>query len=356
VHAISFDDMKALMLFEKDIDSFIDLHVRGNSVIFIDEVHYSKECGKKLKYIFDKEKTKIIISGSSAPELSIQSARFLVGRMLTFTLYPFSFKEYIRSQDAKLSLVYARGKYGQEVLELLNQHLDQFILYGGYPRVALAKTPQEKEIILRNIYSTFLLREIKELFSLSDNDKLMILMKSLSLQTGNLINYNELSQLTGFSYTDLKKYLRILEETYILKRVLAFHTNKRTELAKTPKVYFIDLGFRNSCIDNFSKERSDLGAMHENAVYAELTKQGKNMKYWRTKSGAEVDFVIEGKTILPIEVKTTTNDTTLGRSYMSFLEKYSPKKAILASRTYETKKQKGKTTVYFMPFATLFKK
>ncbi len=347
---VSFDDVKKLRLFENDIDSFIALEVRGRDYLFIDEFQYAKNGGQKLKYIRDTEKTKIIISGSSAPELSIQSLKFLVGRILIFRLYPFSFREFVRSRDAALASVHESGNYGDDVRDRLNLLLDEYVVYGGYPRVALSKTTEEKEIVLRNIYSTFLLREVKEILGLSDNDRLETLLKALSLQTGNLLNYHELSALTGFSFNELKRNMRILEETFICNRTKGFFTNKRTELAKAPKIYFIDSGFRNVCIDNFSVQRPDLGALYENLVFSELVKKPGPPKFWRTKSGAEVDFVVEKNGVIPIEVKSMLSETTLTRSLQSFIEKYKPKTAFVLSRNFEGKKKTGACTVEFVPF------
>jgi predicted AAA+ superfamily ATPase len=346
VNTVSFDDVKQLKLFEDDVDSFIELNVKGFDFLFIDEVQYAKDSGRKLKYIHDTQKTKVFISGSSSADLSIKSLKYLVGRIFIFKLLPFSFREFLRAKNERLLSLYETRKYGREILEQLNKHLQEFILYGGYPRVVLEKTKDGKKTILRNIYSTYLLREIKEITELSDNDKLINLMKSLSLQTGNIINYNELSNTTGFPYRELKRYMQILEETYITKRVTTFHTNKRTELVKSPKIYFYDTGFRNTCIDNYTTDRTDAGALHENLIFSELAKHDITPKYWRTKTGAEVDFILE-KT--PIEVKTKLNNTKTTRSLQSFIEKYHPKDAYILSLDHEDKKKTKQTQIKYLP-------
>ena len=153
---ISFDNQKILQLFEEDIDSFIKIHVEGYDVLFIDEVQYSKESGKKLKYIYDNFRIKIFISGSSVSELSISSLKYLVGRIIMFNLYPFSFVEFLRAKDNKLEEIYAKGDFGQTVKKELNEKLTEFIAFGGYPRVVLAENKDVKKVILENIYSTYL--------------------------------------------------------------------------------------------------------------------------------------------------------------------------------------------------------
>lgn len=351
VNSISFDNVKDLDLFENDIDEFINLHIKQYDYLFIDEVQYAKDSGKKLKYIYDSQKIKIFITGSSAPELSIQSMKYLVGRIFTFTLHPFSFREYLRAKDEKLLPIYDKASFAQNILERINKHLEEYLIYGGYPRVVHAKTVEERKQVLSNIYSNYLLREIKEILGISETEPITKLVKALSLQIGNMINYDELSNISGLSFTELKKQLTILEETYIIKRISTFHTNKRTELVKTPKIYFIDSGFRNTCIDNYSEQRSDKGALIENFVFSELKKKGLEAKYWRTKSGAEVDFVINEQT--PIEVKQKISNNTLTRSFVSFITKYSPKEAFVTSLNYEDELKKDKTDVHFVPLAKL---
>lgn len=351
IETINFDNQKILQLFETDIDSFIELHVKSFDILFIDEVHYSKNSGKKLKYIYDNFDIKIFISGSSAAEISINSLKYLVGRILIFTLYTFSFNEFIKAKNTKLTKLYESKKYKKEIIKELNKLLNEFILYGGYPRVVLAKNKDEKIKILENIFNTYLLKEIKEILDLSENHHLITLLKSLSLQVGNILNYNELSQLTGYSYHDLKKYLNILEKTYICSLIKPFFKNKRTELTKNPKIYFFDTGFRNISIDNFSKERSDMGSLYENFIFTELSKKNKKIKFWNSKSGAEVDFIVEeGRLTIPIEIKTNIKEAKTTKSFKSFVKKYSPKKGYFMSLEFEGKTKINDCKVNFIPF------
>jgi len=351
ISVVSFDNQKILQLFENDLDSFIDQHIKGYDILFIDEVHYSKDSGKKLKYLYDSFNIKIFISGSSASEISIYSLKYLVGRIFIFKLYPFSFKEFLRAKNKNLLEIYEKNLYKKEILSRLNKYLREFLIYGGYPRVVLSKTIDEKVKVLENIYNTYLLREIKEILGLSEDEKLIKLIKSLSLQIGGIINYNKLSDLTGFSYADLKKFINILEKTFICQQIAPYYTNKRVELVKSPKIYFYDFGFRNVAIDNFSKERSDLGAMYENFIFSELIKKDVSLKYWNTKSGAEVDFIMEkNNNLIPLEIKSFLTREKITRSFLSFIEKYGPKKGIISSYDFEGEKKFKNCNVFFVPF------
>lgn len=346
-NSITFEDIKTKNLFEQNIDAFIELHVKNYDYLFIDEVQYSKTSGKQLKYIYDTQKIKIIVSGSSASELSIRSLKYLVGRVLIYNLYPFSFLEYLEHKNPKLKKLLIKNNIKGLEFEF-NKLLDEYILYGGYPEVVIASNEEEKELVLKNIYNTYFLKEIKEIFQLKDDYKISVLLKTLSLQISNIINYQSLSELSGLSIQEVKNKINVFEKTFLIIRSKNFHTNKRTELKKSPKIFFIDNGFRNIAINNFSKERTDQGALYENFIAQELIKKEFEIKFWRTQSKAEVDFVLEknGK-IIPIEVKTIHNKLSLGKSYISFIEQYKPKKGFLFSLNFVNERKVNNSSIYF---------
>lgn len=337
---LDFEDRQTLELFTEDLPSFIDLHVKGKDYLFIDEFQYAKQGGKSLKYLHDHHKIKIMISGSSASGLSIHGIKYLVGRIFVFTLLPFSFEEFLSHKDKSLLGVMKNSKQlSQPVIKKILPHFNEFCIFGGYPRVVLADDAEEKETVLRNIYNIYFLKEIKEILQLTEDYKLSRLLHALALQAGNMLNYRELCDISGFSYPELQKHLNILEKTFICQRCRPFFTNKRTELVKAPKIFFIDNGFRNMAIKNFQPigSRADKGALYENFVASELMKKGIGFNYWRSKSQAEVDFVIEEKgSPIPVEVKSGLKKPALPKSFQNFREKYKPKKALVLSESLYT--------------------
>ena len=346
VTIVTFDNLRALQLFKNDINSFIEIYAK-TKYLFIDEIQYAPESGKHLKYIFDTQPVKIIVSGSSSAEISIQSLKYLVGRIFVFMLYPLSFNEFLRFRSPELYNIYSSGKFGEEIHSQLNTLIQEFILFGAYPRVAVSNSMEEKLTVLQNILNTLLLRDVQDIFQISDVDKMSALLKSFALLIGDLINYAELSDLTGLRHSNLKKFIRIFEEMYVIRRCLPYSKNRRTEIVKNPKVYFLDSGLRNAIINNFEGERSDFGKLYENLVYSEFVKKGKAPNFWRTKSGAEVDFVSEG---IPYEIKSTPR---FSKSLRSFVNKYSPECAYIVSKSEkETEKLNG-TELRFLPFGKI---
>jgi hypothetical protein len=333
---IDFEDRDELNLFMHDIKAFAELHVQGQDFLFIDEFQYAADGGKNLKYIYDHFHVKVFITGSSSTELSVQSIQYLVGRIFVFNLYPFSFREYLRFKEPKLAqLIDGKLEIGLEIIKRVNSHYADFQIYGGYPRVVLSSTNQEKETVLKNIFNTYLLREINQILNYRDEFKLTRLINALALQIGSSVNYNELSSVTGFKHNELLEAIDILEKTFVIHKSIPFYKNKRLELVKSPKFFFVDNGFRNMAIKNFlpASNRTDIGALNENYIATELVKKGYSIRYWRTKSKAEVDFIIEDQgDVIPLEVKTTLNKPSVSRSFRSFLEKYQPSRGIITSR------------------------
>ncbi|MCD6496387.1 MAG: ATP-binding protein [Candidatus Aenigmarchaeota archaeon] len=349
---ITFEDREILELFAEDTNLFIKKYVEGIDYLFIDEFQYARKGGKILKFIYDTHSTKIIISGSSVAELSVQSLKFLVGRIFVFTLAPFSFGEFLRYRDSNLYAMLTKGGLTKKSVEFINRFYDEYVIYGGYPAVVLAGTEDEKAEVLKGIINTYLLREIKEIMQISDDYKVSKLIKALSLQIGGLVNYSELSQLTGFRQYELAKYMSVLRNTFVCLESRPFFRNKRKELVKAPRMYFLDNGFRNAAIGNFMDVgmRTDRGVLNENFVASEIFKAGIELHYWRTKAGAEVDFIAEkGGFTIPVEVKTVISNEKYTRSFRNFISDYKPRKGIILSRSFMKEAGLNGTDVIFAP-------
>ncbi len=333
---LDFEDPEVLSLFDEDIRSFAQLYVESKDFVFLEEFQYSREGGKHLKYLYDHYSAKFVISGSSSLDLAVRAASALVGRIFLLELFPLNFAEFLSFTDPDLLPLVQDHTRAQNPLppslhRRLLRHIEAFTRWGGYPRVVLARTPEEKEEVLKNLLITYLMKDIRGFFRLASEYPLQKLMRALALQVGGLIQYNELSQVSGLTYHELKRHLAILEETYIVRLSRPFFTNRRLELVKNPKVYFVDPGFRNHLIRDFRgwDSRPDTGKLVENFVASELIKQGHPLRFWRTKSGAEVDFVVEtAEGPVPLEVKAGQT-RTIGKSLRSFIRKYRPSVAYL---------------------------
>jgi len=349
---LTFEDIEIRELFDLDTKSFVELYIKPARVIFIDEFQHSRKGGQGLKFIYDTVPgRKLIISGSSSLDLTIKAVKHLAGRILSFTLYPFSFREVLRSKDERLSGLFEKtlefGPIEPPLLQRLQKYYQEFVVYGGYPRVATAQNDEEKRDILRNIFQIYLLRDVRDILGLVDDYKMLSLVKALALQAGQTISYGELANLTQESTPAVKRQLNFLEKTYIASFPRPYFRNKRTELVKNPKAYFLDTGLRNAVIKDFRpvNDRQDKGALYENSVFSEQLKKERQVKYWRTKSKAEVDFVVDDR--IPLEVKSGLSKPIVGKSLHSFMAKYQPDRAFILNESLFEDLRVGQCAVHW---------
>jgi predicted AAA+ superfamily ATPase len=312
--------LKALDEHPVNLFNYVPTQEGQRSYVFIDEITYLKNPTNFLKYHYDlhAEKLKIIATGSSAFYIDTNFKDSLVGRKLLFEIHPLDFDEFLvfKNADKKIVNDYKKikenpnyiGLQRPELLRLFNEHLT----FGGYPAVVLQKSEKLKIHWLREIMNTYIRRDVLE-SGITQTDKFYALMKILAAQCGNLVNANELSKTLGISLTAVNNYLYILQKCFHICLVKPYFRNVQKELTKMPKVYFNDLGLRNTFLNNFGSvaDRTDKGELIENYVFSVLRNKYEmdNLFFWRTADGNEVDFVVDGyaEDKKSYEVKFNTN-------------------------------------------------
>src|SRR3989338_795584 len=294
--------------------------------VFIDEIQRKENAGLFLKGIYDMDLPyKFIVSGSGSLELKEKIHESLAGRKRVFELGTVSFEEFVHFKS--------QYRYENKLHEFFDLHpaqarifLEEYINFGGYPRVITAETRFEKQKINAEIFQSYIEKDISYLLNVQKTENFTALVRLIASQIGNLVNYSELSATLGLSHETVKHYLWYLEKTFVLKKVTPFFSNIRKELTKSPSYYFCDSGMRNYIAGTMgnSLEGSDAGFVFQNFVFGLLQKHLpvglQTINFWRTKDGAEVDFVVSlGDRLLPIEVKfQEMKKPAVSRSFRSF--------------------------------------
>lgn len=370
----TFEDPFELQAFENSPQDYIKLFIKNDKKQFIllDEVQYDKNAGKHLKLVYDTiENVKIILTGSSTLDIA-QVSSYLVGRVHLFDLLTLNFDEYLSFADERLEKAFHEGNKTlldilnnkkpeaakTSMIEKLNSELAKFMVFGGYPAVCTSLSESEKIQLLKDIYITYLEKDIARQYNLEENS-IRNLSITLALQDSSIVNYSEVSNHTGEYYKKIINMTNVLENTFILKTIRPFTGNLRNEIKKNPKVYFYDLGLRNQLAQNFNRveSRSDQerGALAENFAFIELQKYIDRdfLYFWRTKAGAEVDFIINKPNLLiPVEVKYSNfKKPEITRSMSSFIEAYKPKYAVILNKNLHHIEKKNNTTIAFIPLA-----
>ena len=318
VFYIDLEDSRFVRVLDQGVDEFLKLlqeegvlnkqsKKENKLYVFIDEIQYLKNPSSFLKLIADHHKyLKLVVSGSSSFEIKSKFKDSLVGRSINFEIFNLSFSEFLLFKnyffDAKTSLTI---KKQQELKKLYKE----YVLYGGYPKIVLTSKKEHKEKYLQQIIDTYVRQDIRDLAEIKDLEKFNKLLEALASQSGSMLQFSELSNTCNLAVQTVEKYLFILENTYILKLVRPYHKILRSELFKTPKIFFYDTGLMQML---WLKElpKTIMGNVFETSVFAEFVKKylKDNIYYWRTKDKKEIDFIVKSKNkILPVEVKLNLN-------------------------------------------------
>ncbi len=324
---LNLEDLEYLSLLNKtpkNIFKIFPINLNVKNYIFIDEVQYLKNPSNFLKYLFDeyKGKIKLIVSGSSAFYLDKKFNDSLAGRKKIFYVSALNFREFLRF---KKEYNLEKKDFKQLSLrekEQISIFYREFMIFGGYPRVVLAESYEEKEDILRELAFSYIKKDIYE-SNIKQEENFYRLFKILASQIGNLFNSSELANTLDVSKTAIDNYIYVMRKSFHIAFLKPFYRNTRKELTKMPKIYFFDLGLRNFFVNNLKnfEARDDKGELLENAVFIQLRDfyEKDKLKFWRTISKNEVDFILDEQEALEVKV----NPKNFKKSkYKKFFELY----------------------------------
>ncbi len=259
--------------------------IGDSELVALDEAQNIEGIGRTIKIIVDAyPNIQIIATGSSSFELANKTAESMAGRMYTFMLYPFSVGEIEQGKG-----------YGE-----IESKLENLLRFGLYPEI-IDQTEDVARRRLDELISTYLYKDVLT-FSGMKNSKLIVnLLQLLALQIGSEVSYNELATTLGIDRLTVIKYIDLLEQSFIIFTLRTLSRNPRNEISKSVKIYFYDLGIRNSLIQAYNPMgiRTDVGALWENFCIVERRKLVKylplhrNTYFWRTYDQKEIDYIEE---------------------------------------------------------------
>jgi len=260
--------------------------IAGYDCLFIDEAQRVPDIGINLKILHDNlPQLKIIVTGSSVLDLSGQIKEPLTGRTWTYNLYPISILE-LSKQLTPFEL---------------NDSLTDLMLFGSYPELFKIENKDNKITYLEELSSAYLYKDILSIANIKNPDKLKQLLILLAHQIGGEVSYSELGRKLEVSKETVQHYIGLLEKAFVIFSIRGFNRNLRKEVSKMPKIYFYDLGIRNILIGQLQplNVRTDVGALWENFCISERIKRNSylreygNSYFWRTYTGAELDYIEE---------------------------------------------------------------
>ncbi len=283
---ISADEPRYIDILSSRDSSRLRSLVAGYDLLFLDEAQRIPDIGINLKILHDQMPSlRILVTGSSSFEIANYVKEPLTGRAWTYNLYPISYLE---------------------LSSLCNPHeldsqLDERLVYGSYPELFSIASQADKTDYLYEIGSAYLYKDVLELSSIRSPSKVRDLLRMLAYQVGSEVSRSEVGTELGMSKDTIASYIDLLEKSFVIFRLSGFSRNLRKEVTRNDKIYFCDLGIRNMVIDNLKPidQRDDAGALWENFLVVErmkklaYTRTRVRSHFWRTYTGAELDYIEE---------------------------------------------------------------
>ncbi|MBN2103894.1 ATP-binding protein, partial [bacterium] len=311
---LTFDDSNVLAAASADPEGFIS---GIDGPVIIDEIQRVPELFLAIKKSVDQDRKpgRFILTGSANVLLLPKLADSLAGRMEILTLWPFSETEILETTTNFIQKIF-HDDLPKSFQKLNRKHLISRLVTGGYPEAFDRKNDSRREQWFSSYVTTILQRDIRDIANIEGLTAMPRLLSLLATRAGSLLNYAELSRTSTIPQSTLKRYMTLLETTFLIKPLPAWSANLSKKLVKSPKVMLCDTGL--SCYltgadqQKLTEDPSTVGSILENFVCMELCKQisWTEKKYqlfhFRSATGDEVDFVIEDMAgnIAAIELKS----------------------------------------------------
>lgn len=355
--------------------------------VFLDEFQKASNLTEIIKVFQDSPgKIKFFLSGSSSLQIAEKVSESLLGRTISFLLYPLSFSEYL-DYHLKQSRVFDSSDlfkiqhqiqqflsspelnsydeiqriYGSSPLffKEIDDILKRFLLKGGYPRL-LDEDIDMSFLLLKQIRNSYIEKDILKELKIFNVSVYENLMNFLAVSIGSLQNFSNLSSDIGASYPLVSKFFNVLKNTYIIDTLPVFSTNKITSLKKAQKIYFNDIGFRNlltKTLDTALLER-EIGQVMENFVFNQFKKyihyalnDFASLYFWRNPAKNEIDFIYEYKrNIIPLEIK---HKARLTKGLLIFMDKLSLTDGFIINNDLLAHESKNGKNIYYLPLGLI---
>ena len=281
----NFEDERLVNFTVADFNSLYEVFVElygPRKTFFFDEIQNVPGWERFVRRMQDSGH-KFFITGSNATLLSRELGTKLTGRYVSVELYPFSFGEYLAFHDVAV----AKG----DVLKtprraMIKQLFNRFFTEGGMPEYVTSVTNEA----LSKVYESILYRDIITRYELKDERPMRELCLYLFSNIGALFSYSNLKNILGLgSVNTIKSYLRYLENSFLFFGIRCYQPSVKKQIVTPKKIFCIDNAMARVAGFSFSENK---GHFLENIVFLELQRQGRDIFYYRTHTGAEVDFII----------------------------------------------------------------
>jgi len=281
--------------------------------VILDEVQRTPELFSYIQVIVDENSDQMgrfILTGSQNFLLLQSISQSLAGRCAVLNLLPFSFAELAGRKPMSLKML---GKAVPKNLKPPKAGLMETLFTGFYPRI------HDKHLSPRNwlasYYQTYIERDVRNILNVGNIETFGKFVRLCAGRNGQLLNLSGLASDCGISHTTAKRWLSVLEASFIITLLRPHYQNFGKRLIKSPKLYFLDTGLLCYLLQVHSPEelfhRAERGAIFESFIVSEIYKnfthrgEQPSLYFWRDAAGHEVDIIIDmGTELIPVETKS----------------------------------------------------
>jgi len=308
----SLDDLDVVDAARRDVESLVG----GTRPVTLDEVQREPDLLHAVKRAIDKDRKpgRFLLTGSANLLLMHSVSESLAGRASYLTLWPMTRREQRGLGHCGIwnELLAARDEDWLDLLAVQPDEPDDWRALarrGGFPTPAVhLRKAADRAVWFDGYVRTYLERDLLELSAVASLPDFRRLMRAACFRLGCLANQTELGRDVALPQPTVRRYLNLLETSYLMVRLPAYAVNRTKRLIKSPKIYWGDTGVAL----HLAEGEKPGGAHFENLVLHDLLAwrdarlERAELFYWRTTIGEEVDFVIEANgSLIPIEVKTS---------------------------------------------------
>lgn len=296
--------------------------VRGaGDFMVIDEVQHAPELFPAIKRVVDADGRpgRFLLTGSANVFLLPRLAESLAGRMEILPLHPLSQGELVSNEANLVDTLFDAGSLQAGSLKLDRVGVCERVIAGGFPE-AVARSPGERrDAWFRSYVASLLQRDVRDLANIEGLTDILRLLGLLAARSSALMNMSEVSRAAGIAHSTLRRYLALLEATFIFQPLPAWSNNLGKRFVKSPKIHLLDSGLaahlRGDGDAAALAQSPNLGPLLETFVVQEVRKllgwsrHAATPYHFRTAAGQEVDLALEapGQRIAGIEVKASSN-------------------------------------------------
>jgi hypothetical protein len=242
--------------------------------IAIDEMQLLPNLPSVVKYLYDHHPIKFFLTGSSSFYIKNHFSESMAGRKVVYELLPLRFQEFLDFHGVLAELpdeLELERAFPRRLFQQLQTYYEEYIQFGGLPRVVLTEDRERKRRLLQELFSSYINIDVQTLADFKSTTDLRRVIQLLAARVGNKVNVSEIGKIVGLSRITVQNYIEFLEQTYLIRTLPAYSSSADVRSRLQRKVYFVDTGIATVNADLSGGAKFENTTVHQLSQYGELS-------------------------------------------------------------------------------------